>query len=216
MKRKIVILIVCILCVSLLFSACSPRLVGEAKAKEAGLAFINMVFDVNETEAVVEYHEYVGVTYEDGYAIQYGTEEPDRVYVIKVNPNEIGNFDYYAEVNAVTGEAYRADKAWELLKPMTAEQQVRVDELYTHDETWSSALFEAAEPETGPEAMKWFQDKFHPDAPMLPMIYPGSSEDEVLRHAIDVEYYVVLRDGTIYLLSMVWPTFEILMIERIN
>jgi len=215
-KRKIVILIVCILCVSLLFSACSPRLVGEAKAKEAGLAFINMVFDVNETEAVVEYHEYVGLTYEDGYAIQYGTEEPDRVYVIKVNPNEIGNFDYYAEVNAVTGEAYRADKAWELLKPMTAEQQVRVDELYTHDETWSSALFEAAEPETGPEAMKWFQDKFHPDAPMLPMIYPGSSEDEVLRHAIDVEYYVVLRDGTIYLLSMVWPTFEILMIERIN
>lgn len=216
MKRKIVILLVFILCASLFLTGGKPKLISEDEAKEAGLAFINKVFDVNETEAVVEYQERAGVTYEGGYAIQYGTEEPDRVYVIKVNPNEIGNFDYYAEVNAVTGEAYRADKAWELLKPMTAEQQVRVDELFTHDETWSSALFEAAEPETGPEAMKWFQDKFHPDAPMLPLIYPGSSEDEVLRHAIDVEYYVVLRDGTIYLLSMVWPTFEILMIERIN
>ena len=213
MKKRSLIIFTC---VALLLTACSPRLVDEAKAKEAGLALINRAFNANETEASVEYQARPATFNQDGTTGETVTLEPDRVYVVKTALEKGESDYYYAEVNAVTGEAYRVDKAWEQLKPMTAEQQVRVDELYTHDETWSSALFDAAEPETGPKAMKWFQDKFHPDAPMLPLIYPGSSEDEVLRHAIDVEYYVVLRDGTIYLLSMVWPTFEILMIERIN
>ncbi|MEZ4509074.1 MAG: hypothetical protein R2912_03145 [Eubacteriales bacterium] len=136
MKKRVIAALICISCLVLVLSACSPRLVGEAKAKEAGLALINQAFEIDLADAVVTvaYQERAGVTYEDGYTIQYGTEEPDRVYVVKVNPDESGNAEYYTEVNALTGVAYRAEKAWELLKPMTAAQQARADELYSQDE----------------------------------------------------------------------------------
>jgi len=216
MKRKIVFALALIICTSLLLSGCSPRLVGEKKAKEAGLAFINFTFDVNETEATVRLEERPGLSYINGIQAHLGDEEPDRVYVIKVNTDEIGNFDYYAEVNAVTGEAYRADKAWELLKPMTAEQQARADELYSQEEEWSKVLSAVAQQETTPEAEKWFKDVFHPDAPILSLVFFLSEGDSFLRNGIDVDYYVVLIDGTIYSLNMVWPTFEVLSITRVS
>ena len=216
MKRKTVLLPAVILMMSLAMVACSPRLVGEAKAKEAGLAFINKVFDVNETDATVEYEERAGFTYVNGCSVHYGTEEPIRVYIIKVNPNEIGNFDYYAEVNAVTGEAYRADKAWELLKPMTAEQQTRADELYRQEEEWSKVLQSTAEEETNPEAYQWFRNKFRPDKPMLFPIFSLSEQVPDRKNMIESEYYIVVEDGSIYTLLMSWPTFEVVRIEKIN
>ena len=64
--RMTAILLAAIACAALAFSGCTPHLVGEAKAKEAGLAFINKVFDVNETEAVVTLVSHTGVSYIDG------------------------------------------------------------------------------------------------------------------------------------------------------
>ena len=78
MKKKLLIFIICAV---LSLSACSPRLVGEAKAKEAGLAMIQQAYDVDltDTEVTVAYQERAGVTYEDGFMIQYGTEDPVRL-----------------------------------------------------------------------------------------------------------------------------------------
>lgn len=55
MKRKLFLLIAILLSLSLFLTACSPRLISDATAKEIGLAYINKIFDVNETEATVEY-----------------------------------------------------------------------------------------------------------------------------------------------------------------
>ena len=210
------ILLAMISCASIALSGCKPHLVGEAKAKEAGLALINKVFDVNETEATVEYEEREGFTYQYGFAIHKGNEEPDRVYIIKVRPNEDGNFDYYAEVNATTGEAYIAQKAWELLKPMTAEQQARADDLYAQEEEWSKVLQSTAEEETNPEAYQWFRKKFHPDKPVLFPIFLLSEQVPDRRNMIESEYYLVVQDGSIYTLTMSWPSFEVVRIEKIN
>lgn len=215
MKRKLFLLTAIILSFSLFFSACSPRLVGEAKAKEAGLAYINKIFDVNETEATVKYEEREGVTFVDGYGVHKGNEEPNRVYVITVRSNEIEN-GYYAEVNAVTGEAYCASKALELLKPMTAEQQARADDLYAQDKEWAKVLCNTAAKETPHEASRWFFAKFRPDKPILPLIDICSEDPVELGHEVISYYYVVVLDGSIYNLSFVWPTFELQSINRIN
>ena len=207
---------ICINCILFALSGCTPRLIGEAKAKEAGLALINFIFDVKETEATVEYEEREGFTYQYGFAIHKGNEEPDRVYIIKVRPNEDGNFDYYAEVNAMTGKAYIAQKAWELLKPMTAEQQARADDLYAQEEEWSKVLQSTAEEETNPEAYQWFRNKFRPDKPMLFPIFSLSEQVPDRRNMIESEYYIVVEDGSIYTLLMSWPSFEVVRIEKIN
>ena len=210
------ILLATIACATIALSGCKPHLVGEAKAKEAGLTLINFIFDVNETEATVEYEEREGFTYQYGFAIHKGNEEPNRVYIIKVRPSENGNCDYYAEVNAVTGEAYLAQKAWELLKPMTAEQQARADELYAQEKEWSKVLSSTAEEETSPEAYQWFHKKFHPDKPMLSPIFFLSEGVPDRRNMIETEYYIVVQDGSIYTLLMSWPVFEVVRIEKIN
>ena len=41
MKLKKAILLLLLLSLAFVFSACSPKIVSETKAKEAGLAFIN-------------------------------------------------------------------------------------------------------------------------------------------------------------------------------
>ena len=210
------VLLATIACATIALSGCKPHLVGEAKAKEAGLTLINFIFDVNETEATVEYEEREGFTYQYGFAIHKGNEEPNRVYIIKVRPSENGNCDYYAEVNAVTGEAYLAQKAWELLKPMTAEQQARADELYAQEKEWSKVLQSTAEEETRPEAYQWFYKKFRPDEPVLPILFSLSDGVPDRKNMIESEYDIVVQDGSIYTLLMSWPAFEVVSIEKIN
>jgi len=76
MKKKLLIIIVCI---TVLLSACSSRLVGEAKAKEAGLAFINQVFDVNLSEAIVEYRTHAAASYVKGERYGAGVKKASGV-----------------------------------------------------------------------------------------------------------------------------------------
>ena len=108
MKRSIVHRFVFIAGVMMVFVAASSKafaetksdLVSEATAKEAGLALINQAFDVNETDATVTYAEYAGFSYANGIMVQYGTEEPVRVYSVSIPQENSENPLYYATVNA--------------------------------------------------------------------------------------------------------------------
>ena len=91
--------------------------------------------------------ETAGSTYVNGVSVQYGDEEPVRTYTVTVPRQNDINPLYYAEVNAVTGFAYRAEKSDSLLSSMTAEQQKRAEALTkidpsddTSDRSMSSAL----------------------------------------------------------------------------
>lgn len=207
MKKKLLIFIIC---AAVLLSACSPRLVGEAKAKEAGLAMIQQAYEVDLSDAVVtvEYQEGAGVTYEDGFMIQYGTEEPMRSYAVRVNPDEIGNAEYYAEVNAVTGVAYRADKSSALI-PRSAEQLAQAaaigdgDDLpvedYEVDEAGALRLGEA-----------WVQEHFKPDTPVLRTVPNSTMTDNVDFPLFFVDGSVIFIDGTIYNFEVCWPAMEVI------
>ena len=53
MKRKLFLLTAIILSLSLFLSGCKQGDIGEAKAKEIGLAYINKMFDTSDTEAEI-------------------------------------------------------------------------------------------------------------------------------------------------------------------
>ena len=216
MKRKIAILGVIVLSLSLFLSACSPRLISEAKAKEAGLSMIQQAYGVDLTDAVVavEYQERAGVTYEDGERIQYGTEEPMRVYVIITNPDEIGNPEYYAEVNAVTGVAYRADKSSSLI-PRTAEQQAQAAAIGEGDDlpTEDYDVDEAGALKIGED---WVRAHFEPDIPVLRTVSNSTMTDSVDFPLFFVDGSVIFIDGTIYNVEICWPTMEITSVYLCN
>ena len=216
MKKRVIETLIYINCLLLMLSACSPRLVGEAKAKEAGLAMIQQAYGVDLTDAVVtvEYQERAGVTYEDGERIQYGTEEPMRVYVIITNPDEIGNPEYYAEVNAVTGVAYRADKSSSLI-PRTAEQQAQAAAIGEGDDlpTEDYDVDEAGALQIGED---WVRAHFEPDIPVLRTVPNSTMTDSVDFPLFFVDGSVVFIDGTIYNVEVCWPTMEITSVYLCN
>ncbi len=205
-KRSLIIFI----CVTLLLSACSPRLVGEAKAKEAGLAMIQQAYEVDLSDAVVTvvYQEGAGVTYEDGQRIQYGTEEPMRFYNIRVNPDEENeNADYYAEVNAVTGVAYRAGKA-QPNSELTEEQRKKA-EAVKFPETPPSYGFTDEQVESMWFSVEWLKQHFEPDMEMLCSVPGIEMTDNYTEPQQWIESFVVYRNGHIYLVELLWPSMEV-------
>ena len=213
MKKRIIVIV---LCVAVMLSGCSPRLISEARAKEAGLAMIQQAYGVDLTDAVVtvEYHERAGVTYEDGERIQYGTEEPMRVYVIITNPDEIGNPEYYAEVNAVTGVAYRADKDESLIS-LTPEQQAQAEAI-GKEEDLPIEGFEDDEANALQTGEDWVRAHFEPDIPVLRTVPNSTMTDGVDFPLFFVDGSVIFINGTIYNVEVCWPAMEVTSVYLCN
>ena len=205
MKQKAHVL--AILLILLVLSACSPRLVGEAKAKEAGLAFINKVFDVNETEATVALENRPGLSYVNGIEAHLGDEKPVYYYTIQVNLLADGNYRYYAEVNAVTGVAYRANKNPDTIV-LTQEQQKQAEALGSFDDMIIDVT--PYEQKAVSASEDWVRQNIERNKPFL-SITPNitMSTDNVMFPKYLIENYVIFIDGTIYSVEWCWPSMEI-------
>ncbi len=82
--KKLLIQSMLFLLVLYSLSACSPKIISKAKAKEAGLELINLAFDTNETDADVAYYEMAGWSCVNGVPVQYGDEDPICYYLVKI------------------------------------------------------------------------------------------------------------------------------------
>jgi hypothetical protein len=216
MKKKVISVSICLLSVAFLFCACSPRLVSEAEAKEAGLALINQVFDVNETEAEVTYHEYAGTSYVNGTSVQYGDEEPVRVYEISIPQDDDENPLYYAAVNANTGVAYRAERNESFLSPITTDQQKQVEELLSIDIASDTYLKMLNESNASSIVADWVSDKLHPGVGVMSVLDNGFITDNVITPRVCMEYTVIFLDGAVYQASIYWPTMDILQVSILS
>ena len=216
MRQRIAITLVVSLFLTVLLSACSPKIVSEAEAKEAGLALINRVFTVNETEAEVAYHEYAGISYVNGASVQYGDEEPDRVYEISIPQDDDENPLYYAAVNAKTGIAYRAERNESFLSPITTDQQKQVEELLSIDIASDTYLKMLNESNASSIVADWVAEKLHPDIGVMSVLDNGFISDNVITPRVRMEYTVIFLDGAVYQASIYWPTMDILQVSILS
>jgi len=214
MMRKLLLLTAIILSLSLFLTGCGQKDIGEAKAKEIGLAFINQVFDVNETEATVEYQEHAGETYEDGSAIQYGSEEPNKVYIIQVNKDESGNAVYYAGVNAETGVAYHAS-----IRPssiaLIKEQQKKAD-IFGSYENIDSDTLEAIQQDSISVAIDMIKSRLDHDVPIF-RIYPDTILTDKMEYPkVFLEYIAIMENDSIYSITLCWPSMDLVTVNIRN
>ena len=214
MKRKLFLRTAALLSLSLLFTACAPRdndivlAIGEEAGKAAGLALINRAFDAKANEATVEYQARAGVTYHSEAAGKDVLLEPDRVYVVKVAPKAGETEYYYAEVDAVTGFAFRAERyATETV--FTEEQQKQGDAFGTQGEL-NPDDFLLTQQNAQKNIMDIMANRLEPELPIL-RIYPDIIEtDSVDFPQVMLEYFVLMEDGTVYNLTLSWPTMELI------
>ena len=212
MKRKIAVLLVSIACISLFLSGSSPKLIGEDEAKKAGLAFINKVFDANETDATVTLESHIGVSYIDGEYIATGEEQPVLFYEITIPNPKTGGYLYRAEVNADTGIAYFASRSSSLVPIMTSEQhQLFQDSIPNGD--LSKFDYTRMDVDTKDFAHDWITEKFDLNAKILGSTDCGSIADN---YGADNSFYVVIRDGTIYYVNIAWPQLMVIDVAILN
>jgi hypothetical protein len=211
-KRRVAILVALILCVSLFLTGGKPKLVSEDAAKEAALAFINQVFDVNETEAVVTYQEQPGATFLNGDYQVTGKEQPVLIYIVSAGKQQDGQYPYVAQVNAETGVAYAAEQSYSFVPKMTADQRVIWDKARGNGDG-NSFDYESMDVDCTQFARKWIPEKFELKAGVLGCVDCGGSFDQ---NGASTTFYVVIRDGTIYHVTVAWPQLTVLEITVLN
>lgn len=218
MKRRIVLLFAIVLSFSLGMTACATKnsdvvtVIGEDKAKEAGFAFINLAFKASATDATVELVENQDRIHADGSTARYMFEEPGREYIVKVAPEKGSSKYYYAYVDAVSGVVFHAEQAMSGID-LTEEQQKQAEALGTVDTFDPNTLLPAQQDGKAIvfDLMKTRLEKLVPTLRVFPDMIETDSVD--FPKAL-LEYFVLMENGTIYNLSLCWPTMELVSVQR--
>ena len=211
MKRKLFLLTAIILSLSLFLSACGQKDIGEAKAKEVGLAFINHVFDVNETKATVTN----AVPSRDsarGETDQTAGEQIVNCYAVAVPELQDGQAEYIAYVNAETGVAYAAEQSYTHVPKMTNEQENTWNKAYGSGDA-NDFDYLSMDIACKDFARDWIAQKFDLKAKVLGMIDGGSIFDQA---GASTNFYIVIRDGTIYHITIAWPQLTVVEVTMLN
>ena len=212
MKRKIALLLASVACVALFLSGAKPKVISEDEAKKAGLALINHVFDVNETDAVVFYQEQTGATLIDGDYEVTGKEQPVYIYIVSAAKQEDGEYLYYAHVDAETGVAFAAFRSTVYELELTPEEQKDLQDAQEKGIDTESVYLRITT-ECQMAARKWIPEKFELKAGILGFVNGGGSLD---RAGGSANFYVVIRDGTIYHVTLSWPQLTIMDVTILN
>jgi hypothetical protein len=214
MKKKLLIIIIC---VAILLSGCSPRLIGEAKAKEAGLAFINKVFDVNETEAVAEYGESPVDVQPQAQSAELKRDVPVmRYYTVTVMKEHTDEVLYDAQVDAISGFVYSARRFAETLSPMSDEQTKQAEELvklpYGSSEVMSR-LYELQLPQT---IHDWMSARFEKQSKIMTVEYGKMKESLIDEKTVSMDCHVTFENGAVYVIGIILPTNQIFQIDILS
>jgi len=211
-KRKITILCVFILCASLFLTGGKPKLISEEEAKKAGIAFINHVFDASETEAVVTYQELTGATFVDGDYQVTGKEQPICIYVVATGKQVDGEYLYYAHVNAETGVAYAAFLNTVFESALTPDEQKALDEARKIGND-RNVVYNEILSDCEHAAQEWIVEKFDLQAGILGFVEGGGALES---GGANANFYVVIRDGTIYHVTFSWPQLTVVDVTLLN
>ena len=127
MKRKIALILAAVSCVMLLVAGKS-NFVGYDKAKESGVAFLRTAYGLEATEVKSKLCAKINRVVIDGTGVGKESATAGNFYHVAVfDPKE--NYPYYtAEVNAITGVAYRAQYARRYIH-LTKEQENKANSL---------------------------------------------------------------------------------------
>ncbi len=215
MKRRIVFEVALISCIALFTSACAPKDIGEAKAKEIGLAYINQVFGANETEATVTKEQVECFSYQDGAIVSDGDASiaTRLIYRVRVAKNETQPL-YETWVIGSSGKPFYSRQN-ELNIVLSDEQKQKAGALFAEERGWGEK-HTAAVAELKDACVKWVKQTLKEDSPVLLSAETGENPHTTITTTFVDSFYVVMRNGVIYQITMQWPSMQVLSIVLVN
>lgn len=208
MKKRVIATLICINCLFLVLSACGQKDIGEAKAKEIGLRYINQIFDANETEAMVQRYVEECIPENDGAVVTGDPNIGTRVlYNIVVADNDSQPL-YETWVLGSTGMPVSVRQG-EINIILTDAQKKKANTLFSEERNWGEK-HAAALAELKEASIQWVQEKISPNSSVLLASPTGEYQHTNTTTTFIDSFYVVLRDGTIYKIRMQWPSLQVL------
>ena len=213
MKRRILLLASTMLSIPLLFTACASKDIGETKAREIGLAYVNQAFDVNEKEGTVSFFQQTERIYQGGEMVEIGNQKKKSFYSVTVE-NDRGETLYYVEIEAKTGEAFRIERNPRMLT-MTTQQRDQAESLGAFD-VFSTTRFNQEPKQAAEVAAKWVQERFEPENEIGNVTTNNTYTDSKQFPQVSLDSFVVMKSGKVYNVTVCWPTMEVVQVAILN
>ena len=211
MRKKLLVILIC---VSVLLSGCSPRLIGEARAKQIGLNYINNMFDANETEAIATLEKMECYRDASGALVTGGDGEFSERWIYHVRvPLATTVTKYGVSIVGSTGEVIYAYQSTANVR-LTDAQKKQAAEFYAEQSEWEEKHTDALQ-SLEQACYDWAKAKLNESRPVVldatRGVMPGVKQREFGRG-----YYVVTRDERVYFVVMSWPSMQLLSIDAEN
>ena len=190
-----------------LLCGCAQELVGEERAKEAGLALFYQAFGVIAHYAHVEYFERAGSSVIDNSEVRPGDGNPDQIYLVTISDEALGKDLYYAEVDAKTGVAYYASKSEQLLASLSEDQKQQIIE-NNNIENITDATTAAQNDDSQSSACDYLTRHFKKEVALI-RSQRCCRRDQPLSSRVGIGYLVTFADGALYRVGFSWPTMEL-------
>ena len=139
-----------------------------------------------------------------------------RYYSVTVTDGTYDGFRYYAEVDGQTGVVYHAEMNKKLLPSLTTEQKALIHQFGAEHGLGARDLDLALLDDVGSTAVEWVKRTVQPDGRVLGAINESIFSDNDQEPLTDINDYVVLENGTIFYVTVVWPTMEITSVTIYN
>ncbi len=207
MKKRLAILLAVLSCATLLVAGKSNT-VGYDKAEEAGLAFLRVAFGLDATEAKVKLVTLPNIKIIDQTKVYAQNTSAGTCYHVAVFDTE-ANYPYYtAEVNPITGVAYRAQFARKYIQ-LTASQKNKAHSIGTL-EAFPDFDFSAQKQEAVAAAQSYVETHFASTDAIAHVFPQDIRTDSDMFPMVDVDSLVLMKSGTVYQITVCWPSMTVL------
>lgn len=214
MKKRVIATLIYINCLLLVLSACGQKDIGEAKAREIVLQNFNRIFDLNETEASVTMEKMDSHRDASGVLVTGGNSELPDEWIYHVHSASSSSINYYeAIIVGSTGEILYASRSMANII-LTDAQKKQAEELYAENSEWEEKHMDAIQV-LNQACYDWAKAKLDESNPIV----LNANRAEIPRVKIrqfERVYYVVTREGSVYTVTMSWPSLQLLSFEVEN
>jgi len=213
MKKRIISVSICLLCVAFLLSACGANDGGEAKAKKLGLNYIKKAFQMEETEELKEYFENAQVMPLANGGVSQSSKKKFTFFSVTVNDDQ-GKMLYYTVVNIKTRKMMTLEQSPSNLKLTEEEEEMATNMA-------SSSIFEASVKNEVPKrasdrAALWVQQVFEPSSKVTGASAGQAYEKKDVSARAFFDSTIMMDSGSVYGVTVCWPSMDVVQVTLLD
>ena len=213
MKKRIIRLLICLLSVAFLLSACGAKDGGEAKAKKLGLDYIKKAFQMEETEELKEYFENAQVMPLANGGESQSSKKQATFFSVTVSDDQ-GKMLYYTVVNIKSRKMMTLQQSPSNLK-LTEEEEEMAANMASSD-IFDATIKNKVPRQAAERALSWVKQQFEPNGEFSTQSAKQAYENKDYPSRAFFDSTIVMQNGNVYSVTICWPSMDVVQVSILN